>query len=124
MAPERGLLYPAPNLMSPWRGMRRKRGSVQSVRGLEGSLPAGPPQKARSTANAQRATAAVTPYQREKNRMDLTELLHRVAAKLPSLQEDDRAIVAPLIEHMHAGVIRPVTDDERSVLVRLGGGAQ
>lgn len=56
--------------------------------------------------------------------MDLTEILNKLAPTLPSLAEDDRVIVAPLIDHMHAGVIRPVTDDERSVLIRLGGGAQ
>jgi hypothetical protein len=56
--------------------------------------------------------------------MDLTDLLHNLTPKLPTLAEGDRAIVAPLIDHMHAGVIRPVTDDERSLLIRLGGGAQ
>jgi hypothetical protein len=55
--------------------------------------------------------------------MDLTEILDKLAPKLPSLAEADRVIVAPLIDHMHAGVIRPVTDEERSVLIRLGGGA-
>jgi hypothetical protein len=56
--------------------------------------------------------------------MDLTELLDRIIPKLPELHEDDHKIVAPLIEHMDAGVIRTVTDDERSALIRLSGGAQ
>jgi hypothetical protein len=51
--------------------------------------------------------------------MDLTAHLHRIAPKLPSLPECDRAIVAPLIEHMHAGVVRTVTDKERSTIIRL-----
>jgi hypothetical protein len=56
--------------------------------------------------------------------MDLTDLLHSLAPRLASLTEDDRAIVEPLLEHMHAGVIRPISDDERPLLVRLIGGAQ
>jgi hypothetical protein len=56
--------------------------------------------------------------------MDLTELLHRLAPKLPTLAEEDRAVVAPLIDHMHAGVIRPVTDGERALLIQLGGDTQ
>ena len=56
--------------------------------------------------------------------MDLTDLLHQIIPKLPTLHEDDHAIVAPLIEHMHAGVIRPVSEIERSAVIRLSGGAQ
>lgn len=56
--------------------------------------------------------------------MDLTDLLHQIAPKLPMLHEEDQAIVAPLIEHMHAGVIRPVSEIERSTVIRLSGGAQ
>ncbi|MFM0058512.1 hypothetical protein PQR64_23100 [Paraburkholderia phytofirmans] len=56
--------------------------------------------------------------------MDLTEILDELAPKLPSLAEEDRVIVAPLVDHMRAGVIRPVTEEERLVLIRLGGGAQ
>ena len=56
--------------------------------------------------------------------MDLTDLLHRIIPKLPSLQNDDHAVVAPLIAHMHAGVVRPVSDDERNAIIRLSEGAQ
>lgn len=53
--------------------------------------------------------------------MDLTQMLDRIVPKLADLVKDDRAIVQPLIEHMHAGVIRPVTDDERETIIRLSG---
>ncbi|MDQ7982252.1 hypothetical protein QYH69_34065 [Paraburkholderia sp. SARCC-3016] len=56
--------------------------------------------------------------------MDLTELLHKLAPKLPTLAEADRAKIAPHIDHMHAGVIRPVTDDERLLIAQLSGDAQ
>ncbi|MFM0226162.1 hypothetical protein [Paraburkholderia dipogonis] len=56
--------------------------------------------------------------------MDLSEILDKLAPKLLSLAEADRVIVTPLVDHMHAGVVRPVTDEERLVLIRLGGGAQ
>jgi hypothetical protein len=56
--------------------------------------------------------------------MDLTAMLEKIEPKLPSLRAKERAILQPLVDHMHAGVIRPVTDDERSMLIRLSGGAQ
>lgn len=56
--------------------------------------------------------------------MDLTQMLDRIVPKLATLVENDRAIVQPVIEHMHAGVIRPVTDDERDAIIRLSGGTQ
>jgi len=56
--------------------------------------------------------------------MDLTHMLERIVPKLAELVEKDRATVQPLIDHMHAGVIRPVTDDERAAIIRLSGGVQ
>jgi hypothetical protein len=56
--------------------------------------------------------------------MDLTDMLKKIVPNLSSLRDDDRAIVAPVIEHMHAGVIRPVSEIERSAIMRLSGGMQ
>ena len=56
--------------------------------------------------------------------MDLTKMLDKITSKLATLVEQDRAIVQPLIEHMHAGVIRAVTDEERQAIIRLSGGVE
>lgn len=69
------------------------------------------------------AESRLSPH-KGKNQMDLTELLHKLAPKLPTLAEADRAKIAPHIDHMHAGVIRPVTDDERLLIAQLSGDAQ
>lgn len=56
--------------------------------------------------------------------MDLTAMLEKIEPKLPSLRAKERLFLQPLIDHMHAGVIRPVSDDERAVIIRLSGGEQ
>ncbi len=56
--------------------------------------------------------------------MDLTHMLEQIVPKLAELVEEDRATVRPLIDHMHAGVIRPVTDEERAAILRLSGASQ
>lgn len=56
--------------------------------------------------------------------MDLTTMLEKIEPKLSSLRGKERAIIQPLIEHMHAGVIRSVTEGERNAIIRLSGGDQ
>jgi len=56
--------------------------------------------------------------------MDLTAMLEKIEPKIPSLRAKERAVLQSLIDHMHAGVIRPVTDDERDTIIRLSGGSQ
>ena len=56
--------------------------------------------------------------------MDLTAMLEKIEPKIPSLRAKERVVLQSLIDHMHAGVIRPVTDDERDTIIRLSGGSQ
>jgi hypothetical protein len=54
--------------------------------------------------------------------MDLSEALKTILSKESQMGSVAREIIQPVVDHMDAGVIRPVTDVERRAIMNLING--